>query len=178
MNHQTYEEWALMPEYLSPEEKQALELHMEECESCKQLAESWAKIETFLLEVKPVEPTAGFTARFAANLVDRKAKEHKKQVRKFLIVLSIILIVAMSTVSIFYYTSNSPVGIIEGLFKTGAQIVTIWESVKAIASSIRSLTPIGLVLPVLITGSIFVTGMTSVWLATIWKFTLAGGKVK
>ena len=178
MNHQTYEEWALMPEYLSPEEKQALELHMEECESCKQLAESWAKIETFLLDVKPVEPTAGFTARFAANLVDRKAKEHKKQVRKFLIVLSIILIVAMSTVSIFYYTSNSPIGIIEGVFKTGAQMLTLWESAKTIVSSVTNLAPVGLVLPVLAIGSIVITGMTSVWLATIWKFTLAGGKVR
>ncbi|MEE4195179.1 MAG: zf-HC2 domain-containing protein [Anaerolineae bacterium] len=178
MNHQTYEEWALMPEYLSPEEKQALEAHQKECESCRELAKSWAKVEGFLLDAKPVEPAPGFTTRFAASLAERKAKEHKKQVWKFLAILAVILLLSMSVVSIFYYATNSPVVVIEGIFKTGARLVTIWESVKAIARSISSLTPIAMLLPILFIGAIMLTGMTGVWLATIWKFALVKGKVK
>lgn len=178
MNHQTYEEWALMPESLSPEEHQSLKQHLAECESCRKLSANWAKAESLLQEAALVGPAPGFTQRFTASLAARKAKEHRRQVRKFLIILGVILLAAMTTVSIFYYTTNSPITVIESIFKTGAQLVTIWENIKAVSGSITRIAPAAIFLPVLVIGGIVLAGMTSVWLATIWKFTLAGGKIR
>lgn len=178
MNHQMYEEWALMPDYLSPEELQSLKQHLRECESCRQLSANWTKVEGLLMEAKPVEPAPGFTARFSASLAQRKAKEHKRQVRKFLIILSVIFVIAMAAVSIFYYTSNSPIAIIESAFRTGARMVTIWENIKTFSGFLTRLAPVSIVLPFFIVSSIIIVGLTGVWLATIWKFAWVGGKVR
>ena len=178
MNHQIYEEWALMPEYLSPEEQKALEQHQKECESCRKLAENWAAVESILISAPPAVPEPGFTARFAASLESRKAKEHKRQVRRFLLILGLILVVAMSTVSIFYYSTHSPMAIIEGLFDTGAKMITFWENIKTVARSMSRLTPTAILIPMILTTAIVVGGMTLVWVATMWKFSLTGGKVK
>ncbi len=178
MNHQTYEEWALMPEFLSPEERQSLEEHQKECESCRRLAMNWSQVETLLLHTAPVSPAPGFTARFAASLETRKAKEHKRQIIKFLFVLGVIFLVSMAVVSIFYYTTNSPAVIIKGIFETGAQVVTLWENIKTVVGSLTRLTPTVFLISALVFTSIVVSGVTMVWMATIWKFSLAGGKVK
>jgi hypothetical protein len=176
MNHQTYEEWVLTPEYLSPEEQQALQAHQQQCESCRQLTKNWLRAESLLTASAPAAPAPGFTVRFAASLEQRKAKERKRQVRKILLILSLILVIGMAVVSAIYYSTNSPAIIIERLFKAGAQFVTVWESLKTMANSISKVTPAVLLLPGLILGSIVAAGITCVWLATIWKFSLSGGK--
>ena len=178
MNHQTYEEWALMPEYLSPEEQKALEMHQQECESCRRISENWSKVESMLIAAPPVSPKPGFTARFAASLEERKRKEHKRQTRKFLIVLGIVFLVTISAASIYYYTSNSPAAIIENLFDTGAQLVMFWENIKTVAASVTNLAPTLLLVPVVGVMGIIAAGMTAVWMATIWRFSLTGRKLR
>lgn len=92
MNHKTFEDWLFLnlePQdgELTSEQSAALEEHLKNCESCRNLSISWRQVEHTLSQKSLVSPEAGFTARW----VERQELEQKKiQRRQSLAVLGFL----------------------------------------------------------------------------------------
>jgi hypothetical protein len=83
MGHQPFESWLLDEPELSSPQRQELAAHLESCPECTVLQAS-LEASTLLLKSTPeVAPAAGFTERWKVNLVERRARQHRRQTRLF-----------------------------------------------------------------------------------------------
>lgn len=79
MKRHPFEDWLLDDSSLSIEESAALENHLQNCEPCRQLSESWKAVETELLAGPLIGPRPGFTARWQERLAaEQKALERRQ----------------------------------------------------------------------------------------------------
>lgn len=79
MNHQPYEDWLLSDEPLSSQQNRDLKKHLQICDSCSQLFESWVGIQNIFRSTPDVQPQAGFSARWLTQLEERKTKIQQRQ---------------------------------------------------------------------------------------------------
>jgi hypothetical protein len=84
MNHRLYEDWLFTHvdpggDELSPQQVKELQVHMQTCPTCQQLANSWRQVEVELRRPVMVEPAAGFSLRFQARLEADLARLHRRQ---------------------------------------------------------------------------------------------------
>ena len=62
--HLPFEEWLLSERSLSSYQQQALDEHLQSCDDCVQLQNSWDQVHNLFLNPPQVAPQAGFTARW------------------------------------------------------------------------------------------------------------------
>ncbi len=68
MNHRPFEDWLLVDQPLTPEQKRELQSHLRTCAACTAIAES----NLALHSVRMVFPIAGFVDRFQARLAEQR----------------------------------------------------------------------------------------------------------
>jgi hypothetical protein len=173
-----FEEWALSPETCSPEEREALQQHRQQCESCDRLARSWKRIESVLDTAPFARPAEGFAQRFQQNLAARKAAAHKRQARKFLLILGITFAVSILAGSVYFYSINPPQFLLTQVFRTAANVLVTVENIKIISSTFLGFTPGAIFLPILMVSASALGGFALLWFTAIWKFTLHGEKAQ
>lgn len=79
MNHQPYEDWLFSDEPLSPQQNSDLKTHLQVCDSCTQLSESWGDVKNLFRSTPEVEPQAGFSARWLTRLEEKENKTKQRQ---------------------------------------------------------------------------------------------------
>lgn len=176
MNHQTYEQWALHPETCSPNDLKALQTHLAECESCKTLSHNWQQVECLILNAPVLQPAPGFSARFQASLEKRKAEEHRRQLRRFLLIMGISLTSLLIIGSAYFYINTPPEFIFRQFLALGTDLLVFWTNVRVILNTLFSFAPVALFIPVIMIAASALGGLTILWLTTIWKFALQGEK--
>ena len=82
MNHQTFENWILDAAPLSEAETQALRAHLETCESCRALAESWGAVAALFDGTPAPDPAPGFSDRWLDALERAEAAQHARARRQ------------------------------------------------------------------------------------------------
>jgi hypothetical protein len=70
-NHTPYTDWIVQEESLSAGDAQALQKHVQECASCRQMAEGWQTAQGILSQSEMVSPRAGFAGRWKARAESR-----------------------------------------------------------------------------------------------------------
>lgn len=75
MNHLPFEDWLLTDMPVTPEQRRELDLHLRDCSYCSALAETGRLLHT----TKLAAPAPGFTSRFQARLVVRKAEDRRRR---------------------------------------------------------------------------------------------------
>ena len=75
MNHRPFEDWLLTDMPITPEQKRELDMHVRDCPYCTALVETGIALKT----VKKASPQPGFSARFEARLVARKAADRRRR---------------------------------------------------------------------------------------------------
>jgi hypothetical protein len=68
MDHRPYEDWLLNDERLAPDQDRDLRVHLRNCPECAALA----RANLALRSTPVIAPTAGFTLRFQARLVEQR----------------------------------------------------------------------------------------------------------
>lgn len=170
MNHKKYEEMILMPEALAPEEREEVQQHIASCEACRKLSLQWQKTQRLLNRPQPMAtPAPGFSARFAQSIDKRKEAEQQRQLRRFISILMAVMLVAILTFAVIYYSTNSPEMIIKNIVGASAQMLFLWESLKAIIATVTGFLPAVLLIPFLLTAASVMFTLTLLWLVSIWK---------
>ncbi len=79
MSHQPFETWMLDGEKLTDEDRKALIAHVESCAQCQRIQHKWQLVNRELRTHAFVAPAPGFTQRWQASLVERRAREQRRQ---------------------------------------------------------------------------------------------------
>lgn len=179
MNHKKFEEMILTQETLTPEEREEVERHISTCESCRKLSLQWQKASRMLNKPLPIAaPAPGFSARFAQSIEKRKEAEQQAQVRHLISILIFSLLAASLTVAGFYLRTNSLETIIKDFAIASAQMLFLWESLKAIIDTVTGFLPAVLLIPFLLTAANVIFTLTVLWLVSMWKLTLQKENVR
>jgi hypothetical protein len=88
MNHQLYQDWLFEThdqssekdaESLTPQQEADLRAHLQSCQECGKLADSWREVEGQLRRTPEAAPEPGFTARWQARLEVDRLRLHRRQ---------------------------------------------------------------------------------------------------
>jgi hypothetical protein len=77
--HLPFEEWLLADRPLSAYQEQALNEHLETCDACHDLKQSWVSVSNMFRADPLVAPKAGFTARWAERQTVERLQKQRKQ---------------------------------------------------------------------------------------------------
>lgn len=79
MKHQPFEDWLFSSEPLAPSETAALQAHLQNCDSCRQLSGAWIEVEDWLKRSPVVAPASGFVNRWQDRLAAEQQRLHRRQ---------------------------------------------------------------------------------------------------
>jgi len=180
MNHQPFEDWLLSEEPLSQKNANALDVHLENCETCRELKNSWSEVVDFFQDIPEVEPMPGFASRWQERLSfeqrEIKISQTIQQRWQSIIVLILIgnviagLVFLLSTQ--FSSTFDTPISLLlSGVYRL-ASFVSFLNSIQNIfLTLIRtavSVVPVGL----WVTLGIGLVGVCAIWIISLTSLTM------
>jgi anti-sigma factor RsiW len=105
MSHPPFETWILTDEPLDDEQRQMLEAHLQECESCRIMAESLMQMEkTFAQHPSPL-PKPGFTTRWQTRLAI--TRQVRQQRRMWLLTSGLLGLTGLVVLVMFFLNINN-----------------------------------------------------------------------
>ncbi|MBE0698107.1 MAG: hypothetical protein IH586_14395 [Anaerolineaceae bacterium] len=174
MSHQPYETWILDQQNLSTDDRRSLQTHLDDCPQCLRLQYRWQMVRQELTYPRMVAPAPGFTQRWQTGLVERKAREQRKQAWKIaglLLAAALIVLLVMATYTLattsFTDWLVAVVGIVSsttGLLNLGIHFVQNWLSSTPLAMNI--------VLWIYLT--VCISLLTFVWVLVLWRTNIVG----
>ena len=105
MNHLPYEDWLFSDDPILPEQNNELQIHLRECDSCRQLSESWVDIQNLLHLPHQVKPQAGFSARWQTRLEEQARKNKHRQSWIMLILTGGVAVFLLILMGVNIFTS-------------------------------------------------------------------------
>lgn len=88
MSHQPYESWIFDEVPLSPEERVALQDHLENCTACRDLHQSWSDARSQMKNLPMRAPSKGFSQRWSLSLNTRREFKTRNQTWWFFLVIA------------------------------------------------------------------------------------------
>jgi len=167
MNHNPYEDW-IFDEGLKKEQRIQLNAHLDQCESCRKLAD--ANTQTLRLFDKPatIAPSAGFTSRWVEFANRRQAVEQKRQVKLVFGLLTGFAFLSLIVLFYLYYQEGIPFGqMISGVIFN--IIETIQRAIILLQSYRFVLTVLPIRIPVLVW---IILGANLVFWAAFWSLSI------
>ena len=174
MSHQPFETWLLEENNHTPEQEAALQAHLVTCAECRQIHTGWQEAQLSLKTTRMVSPAPGFSQRFSATLVARRAEQaHRRQIRNLILGLTLGLITTAVLLSAVIFSFNSPTEI----FVNGVEAITIgvnrWNQVvHVLTAAMRQ--PFFLVVWILVTCGVSI--LACGWLFTLWRISVQGAQ--
>jgi hypothetical protein len=133
MDHLPFEDWILNNEPLTPRQKRDLAAHLQVCRTCTALGE----VDLALGNVRPAEPTPGFTARFQERLVEQRKTLQRRNALGFSLLAVSVVAVSMAAAWPF----------LQAVTASPLQLATTWlSSLAGLWASVQALLQAGLVL--------------------------------
>jgi anti-sigma factor RsiW len=175
MNHQPFEEWMLGEEDLDPEQKQALEEHLQNCESCPSLAQSWQTVR-HEIETEPLAvPLPGFGQRWQARLVQKRA-EHQRRLAWG--IFGLCLGIALISIGIIYIPEVvrlSPGAVLASLLFNVTVFLARANQARGIIEQINvNMTP-AVPVAIWVLASSALSALSLTWIVVMWKIIVPKG---
>jgi len=175
MSHQLFEPWLFNEITPSPEQEEALQAHLATCQECRQIRDGWLAARQTLQSARMARPAPGFSERFNASLVERRAREsHRRQIRNLILGLSLGLIICASLMAVVIFTSTSPVSLLVKTTDAITRAISFWNQAEnVVVAALQQ--PVILVIWILLTSGISLLAIG--WLITLWRISLHGVQV-
>ncbi len=167
MNHRPFEDWLLNEQFLKPEQKRELQIHMQDCTHCAALAE----VNLELRSVKMETPAAGFTARFQTRLAAQRLRERRNRL------IGALILVAGGVGLLSWYAGpviiqflGNPAGWIAALANFFLTLLDMARAIGDIGSIFLRVLP-GFIPPFgwMVILSAF-SGLVLLWTVSLWRF--------
>jgi hypothetical protein len=81
MKHKPFDTWILLPEILLPDQVQALDEHLKNCQHCRQIKQALMSAETLFQTTFDAQPAPGFSQRWQARLEEDRQEEMSRRHR-------------------------------------------------------------------------------------------------
>lgn len=172
-DHLHIENLILADRSLNPEEHQALETHLEACESCRALASNWREVEQALSQASVVLPKAGFTARWHIHQVADTLRRNRRQ-NLMIMVFSIGGASLLLTVLflLVYPLLRDPLPL---LLVFGYQLAALFSTASATGSALGTLvrTLVEVIPPTLWIGlGVLISGLFFIWFISLQRLVI------
>ncbi len=105
MSHQPYESWLLSDEPLDKENQQALQAHLETCESCRALSNALHEVDVTFAQSPPPTPKPGFTKRWQTRLAFSR-QEHQQR-KMWLLTIGLFSVAGLIILALFFLNIGS-----------------------------------------------------------------------
>jgi hypothetical protein len=174
MSHQPYETWILDQPDLTLQDRRELQDHLDACRQCDRLQSRWQMVRQELTTRRMAVPAPGFTQRWRTSLVERKAREQRKQAWKTAGLLLGTALVVLLVAAVYTLATSSPTDVLlalisivsstSGFLNLGIHFVQNWLSSTPLA--------VNLVLWIYLTVCICL--LTFVWVLVLWRTNIIG----
>jgi hypothetical protein len=170
MNHQPFETWLLSEETLPPVQAQALREHLQSCEACQGLEQSWSGVAQLLQKTGPAAPAPGFTARWQARMAEERRLRQQRNAWRMLAFtgsIAFVLLILLGATALDLFQSPEQLAMYL-VYRVSSLYFLGQVSFNALPEVLRSLTGVlPLALLMFVMGSISVLGV--LWIVAYQK---------
>ena len=178
MNHQPYETWILDNPPITEEEKQDLNIHIQECPDCSHLHQGWNLVEQSIRSSQIHPAPSNFTQRWSASLERRKREQEKKQARTLVLALVSGALAVGITLCIMFLPEFSLISLTAGFISTILSLFTGIENFWSILLNLaQTVSPTTLIITVLVISGWVILASFTLGLS-IWKLAFNRGERK
>jgi hypothetical protein len=174
MDHQPFEQWIFEDQKHSSQQSSLLQEHLNQCQDCTNLKNSWLNIEKELHQPVTMSPAAGFTNRFQARLELRRAEQYQKQIIKSLIMVGSGILITVAAILTWLLITYSTGEIIVRSVALFTDMVQLFFNLRSMMVKFLRNTPSFTPYLIWIMVSGWGTILASIWGLTVWKFSRQG----
>jgi predicted anti-sigma-YlaC factor YlaD len=172
MNHQPFENWLLSDEPLSQDNADELDTHLEHCENCRELKNSWSDVVDLFQDVPDVEPLPGFAVRWQERLsfehqIEKIVRHRWQSIIVLILIGNVIagLVFLLSTQ--LFSTFETPLSLLlTGVYRL-ASFVTFFNAIQNIFFTLlrtaTSVVPVGLWVVI----GVGLVGSCAIWIISL-----------
>ena len=183
MNHQPFEEWLLSEDPLSPEEKQSLEVHLKNCEHCRELKSAWHGVNTLFMDIPDVKPEAGFVDRWSKRLeIEKQLDKVVRHRWQSIILLSLFMNVITGFIILlgtqFFTTFDTPLSwVMAGMYRL-ISIVALVNAIQNVSimlfRTIFEVVPVGILALI----GLGLIGSIATWIVSLTSLSMLPRRIK
>ncbi|MCX6055785.1 MAG: hypothetical protein NTZ74_12910 [Chloroflexi bacterium] len=178
MNHQPYDNWILEDAQVCPDDREALNNHLEECPECYQLQHFWINVRS-QLETAPIKPApAEFIPKWKIQFALHQKAQERRQARTLLICLGSSAGAILIALAAILLPDLSLISLTVRFLTTVVKLFNTLDSLIAIFRSLVELAPA----TTLVISGLLIAGWVSLaafaWGISIWRVTQKGVKTK
>jgi len=146
MSHQPFETWLLSDENLDEEQEKALQAHLEGCQQCQQLSQSWTQVQSLISTSSMPEPAPGFSLRWQQRLA--VGRQHQQQRKMWFLTLGLfalasLIFLGLAIVNVFSTSFGYEISQIFASFAlTIARVSHFWELIQSVVQSFPLILPL------------------------------------
>jgi hypothetical protein len=178
MNHQPFETWIVDRQDLSQEEQLSLQQHLASCAECRNLQEKWRMVHLELSNTPAVAPRLGFTRRYRASLLERRALAQRRQAWKLFLMCSGASAAVLLLLVVYLIGNSTPAEWIQAAMRTITNTADTLTSARNLAVNWFQVTPIGLNLVVWMAITLTLCVLTFIWVFALWRTSSVGALQK
>lgn len=178
MRHQPYENWILEIEKPNPAQRQELQAHLAECQTCAGFADAHNQVNRVLTRAATIPAPSGFTARWNLSLATRKREQERRQARAMLISLSSIAVGLFLAAAVLLLPEISFISLAANALSTSVSVLNGVANFWSTVSRLVQVVPPGIILLTSVFISSWILLACTVWGLSIWKLAFGRGKTK
>jgi anti-sigma factor RsiW len=177
MNHQLFETWILSDEALSSDQRETLQEHLQQCESCQALSSGWSEVRNLFGAITRSEPNPGFVNRWQARLAAERMQEERRRERleslwMFVLHASGAAVLFLFLLLQIWFAFGSPTALLfAGVYQVTAIVTAVGAVGEAVTTIVRTM--LSAVPPAyLVMSAAILTLLSMLWILSLRKLML------
>jgi hypothetical protein len=168
MNHRPFEDWLLEDQPLTPEQKRDLQSHLRICTACSAIAES----NLALHSTRVASPAPGFRDRFQTRLAQRRREQRWRQtIGTLILVLGGLSLLYWLAGPVIQEALSSPAEWITTAVGYFLFVLTSLQVISVASTILLRVIPTFVSPAGLVVLSLIVSGVSFLWIISIWRVT-------
>lgn len=174
MSHQPFETWIFDIDRIPQEDRRALKEHLKGCPQCQTVARKWQMVHREMRMLPEVRPDPGFTQRWQTSLVERRAREQRKQAwRAFLWFLGGAMVILVS-LAVYAVAVSSPAEWLAVMIRYASSTLQILNGGVNLLRLWVNSTPLALNIALWIYGTVTLCLLCLAWVFALWRTQIIG----
>ena len=178
MSHQPFETWIFDLDKLPMEDRRALQTHLEGCQQCQRMQRKWQSAQRELRARRLIAPAPGFIQRWQFGLVERKAREQRRQAwRVFLALMGSALLILLLLAG-YVMATSTPSDWLASVIRYTSTSLDLYNLVSYLIQTWLTRTPLALNIALWIYVAVTICLLSLAWVFALWRTSTIGARTK